>query len=299
MAKFKVGDRVIIKDLPVDDYDGLTYNSSMKTLAGEVDIITRIDPFGHYNLERLGWAWNNNMIELAPEEYQNKRFHYRVGDPVMFRGEKTIVVSVHANNYYYYTRDYSEWVRFEELTPLDGFDYEKYEVPAYNVGDIVVCKVKHGNTYYGGLPIARDMLEYKGEIGVITCVRTNCNSKEEGARYDCTFDNGNWTWNSLLLEKVESNRLFKPNEIAVQLSNPPRLCTFDGEKFEGADNESPQAFVHATEQKVKLRKDAFGIGEEGEIIKSYVAEFTNQVLAAETKNKVISHTLYEGEYMEV
>lgn len=298
MAKFKVGDRVIIKDLPVDNYDGLTYNSSMKALAGKVDIISRIDFSGHYILEYLDWAWNDNMIELAPEEYQNKRFHYRVGDPVMFRGEKTIVVSVHANDHYY-IRDYPEWVHFKELTPLDGFDYENYEIPVYNVGDIVVCKVKHNEMYHGSLSVHRDMLEYEGEIGVITHVRTNCDPKVEGARYNCTFDNGNWVWNSLLVEKVGNNQLFKPNEIAVQLSDPPRLCTFDGEKFEGADDESPQTFIHTTEKKVRLRADVFGIGEEGEIIKAYVAEFTNQVLAAETTSKAISHTLYKGEYTEV
>ena len=298
MPRFKVGDVVRIKYLPVKHHDGLYYNNEMQSLAGSLDVISRVLPSGWYDLKCCGWTWNDQMLELAPEEYQNKKLYYEVGDPVIFRGEKTVIILVDYHNYY--IRDYSERVPFEELTPIDGFDYEHYEVPEYNVGDIVVCKIKHKNVYYGGLPVVLDMLKYEGKIGIITNVKHNCNPKEEGARYRCTFDDGSWVWNSLLVEKVKStSKLFEPNEKAIQLLDPPRLCTFDGEKFEGADDKNPQTFLHVTERKAKLRTDIFGIGENGETIKVYVAEITNQVLAAETTNKAIANTLYEGEYTEV
>ena len=295
---FKVGDPVRIKDLPAEEkYNGLFYNNEMKSLAGEIGVISRVYSSGRYDLKRHGWTWNDEMLEPAPEEYRNKKLYYKIGDPVMFRGEKTVVVDVCEHRYF--IRDYPEWVQFKELTPIEGFDYDNYEVPAYNVGDIVICKIKHDNARYGSLGVNSRMLNYADKIGIITYVKYNCNLKEEGARYCCTFDNNAWTWNSLLVERIENTKPFEPNEKAIQLSDPPRLCIFDGEKFEGSDDESPQTFVHITEKKVKLRKDVFGIGEEGETIKSYVAEFTNQVLAAETKNKAILNTLYEGEYTEV
>lgn len=299
MARFKVGDVVRIKDLPVKSYDGLRYNTEMKSLAGDVGVISCVSSSGRYNLKHCGWYWNDEMLELAPEEYRNKKIYYKIGDPVIYRGEKTVVIDTYGSNEYF-IRDHSEWVRFKELTPIEGFDYDNHEVPAYAVGDIVVCKIKHDRSYYGQLSVASDMLNYAGKIGIITRVKDNYYyPKEEGARYYCTFDNGAWTWNSLMVERIDNSKPFEPNEKAIQLSDPPRLCIFDGEKFEGSDDESPQTFVHITEKNVKLRTDIFGIGEEGEIIKSYVAEITNQVIVAKTASKAITNTLYEGEYMEV
>ena len=298
MSKFKVGDIVRIKDLPSQKYNGLYYNTEMKSFAGDVDVIFRVSSSGRYDLKHHDWMWNDKMLEPAPEEYRNKKLYYKIGDPVIFHGEKTVVVDFCGHGYY--IRDYPELVQFKELTPIEGFDYDNHEVPAYDVGDIVICKIKHNESYYGGLSVNRTMLKYAGKIGIITKVKYGSyNSEEEGARYRCTFDNNDWTWNSLLVERIENIKPFKLNEKAIQLSDPPRLCIFNGEKFEGSDDESLQTFVHVTEKKVKLRTDVFGIGGEGETIKSYFAEITNQVLAAETTSKAITNTLYEGEYMEV
>lgn len=298
MSKFKVGDVVRIKDLPVADHGGLFYNAEMQSLAGSVYVISRVYPSGRYDLKCCGWTWNDEMLEPVPEEYRNKKLYYKIGDPVLFHGEKTVVV--HICDHRYCIRDYPEWVLFKDLEPIEGFDYDNYKVPAYNVGDIVVCKIKHDESYYGTLGVHRNMLKYAGKVGIITKVKhSNYNPEEEGARYECTFDNDSWTWNSLMVEKIGNTKGFEPNEKAIQLSDPPRLCIFNGEKFEGSDDEDLQTFVHVTEKNVKLRTDIFGIGEEGEIIKAYVAEITNQVLAAETTSKSIINALYEGEYTEV
>lgn len=220
---------------------------------------------------------------------------FKVGDPVIYHGEKTLVVYVYDETECH-LRDEEYPVLMDDLSPVDGVDYTKTKVPIYEEGDLVVCKLAHFTSYYGALSANRTMTTYKNKIGVITNILSGFYLKEEGSRYRCSFDDGEWAWNSLMLEKFESPT-FKKGDICIQITEG-RLCVFDGRKFENANGEAPQAFVPVTEKELKLESDVFGIGKKGDRITGYFSNYSDNVFA-KANNKIVTNILYENEYTEV
>ena len=64
MSRYKVGDRVVVKELESGrEYDGLTVNKSITDMEGRVLTVSKIHKNGiHFDVYESFWIFNDSMV---------------------------------------------------------------------------------------------------------------------------------------------------------------------------------------------------------------------------------------------